>query len=225
MINSINQVIDGQIIYNIPVMSRVPKTAQRILDIGCGAGTIGKQIKQIMDCEIIGITNNQSEVTTGSQWLDRVILHDLNLEPFPSNEVGEFDCIICCHVLEHLYQPQQLLQQIKPNIKSGGVLIVALPNILFWKQRLEFIKGHFRYADDGLMDRTHFRFFDWQTAHQLLEDNGYRILESESNGFVPLPGIRQYFPQKSLWLDRVAAKKNPGFWGWQFVLLCRNRKN
>ncbi len=218
--NSINQVIDGQIIYNIPVMSRIPKTARRILDIGCGAGTIGKQIKQIMDCEVIGITNIESEVSTGSQWLDRVILHDLNQEEFPSNELGEFDCIICCHVLEHLYQPQQLLQQIKPSIKSNGILVVALPNILFWKQRLEFIKGHFRYADDGLMDRTHFRFFDWQTAHQLLKDNGYNLLNSEANGFIPAPIIRGYFQRLSLWFDETATRKLPGLFGWQFVFSC-----
>ncbi|MBP0014388.1 MAG: methyltransferase domain-containing protein [Roseofilum sp. SBFL] len=218
--NSINQVIDGQTIYNIPVMSRVPKTARRILDIGCGAGVIGKQIKQIMDCEIIGITNNESEVATSSEWLDKVVLHDLN-EIFPRDKLGEFDCIICCHVLEHLYQPQQLLQQIKSSIKSDGILVVALPNILFWKQRLEFLKGCFRYADDGLTDRTHFRFFDWQTSHQLLKENGYRILNSEGNGFLPLPMIRNYFPKSSVKLDRIATEQFPGLFGWQFVFTCQ----
>lgn len=222
--NSINQVIDGQTIYNIPVLSRVPKTARRILDIGCGAGTMGKQLKQMIDCEVIGITNIESEVTTGSQWLDRVILYDLNEKPFPSHQLGEFDCIICCHILEHLYQPQDLLDQIKPSIKSNGVLVVAIPNILFWKQRLEFLKGRFEYADHGLMDRTHFRFFDWKTAHKLLEDNGYNVLNSEANGSVQLPIIRNYFPELSLWFSETTSKKFPGFFGWQFVFSCSPKR-
>ncbi|MDJ1185078.1 class I SAM-dependent methyltransferase [Roseofilum casamattae] len=221
--DSINQVIDGQIVYNIPVLSRVPKTARRVLDIGCGAGTIGKQIKQIIDCEVTGITNVDAEVTAASEWLDRVVLHDLN-QPFPSHELGEFDCIICCHVLEHLYQPQELLHQIKLSLKNDGVLIVALPNVLFWKQRLEFMKGHFEYADCGLMDRTHIRFFDWETARALVDGNGYKLLNSEANGFVPLPVIRKYFPKLSLWCDRKITDRFPGLFGWQFVFSCYPRQ-
>jgi hypothetical protein len=77
---------------------------------------------------------------------------------------------------------------------SGYIIIVALPNVLHWKQRLEFLKGHFKYTEGGLMDRTHFRFFDWQTAQDLLTQSGYQITQAEADGSFPLPVLRKLLP-------------------------------
>lgn len=39
-----------------------------------------------------------------------------------------FDCIICGHVLEHVYQPIELLTSLSNALKPGGLLILSLPN-------------------------------------------------------------------------------------------------
>ena len=206
---------------NQPVLLKVPKTAKRVLDIGCGTGTLGKQIQQDLNCEVIGITYAESEANLASKCLSQVIVRDLN--SFNPAGLGQFDCIICSHILEHLYQPQKLLNQLRQSLNYDGVLIVALPNVLFWKQRLEFLKGNFKYQEGGLMDRTHFRFFDWETAHELLDKSGYKILDFEADGAFPLPGFRKLFPKLGLWIDRAATKQFPGLFGLQFVFVCRTR--
>lgn len=221
-ISTINKVVNDTVIFNFPILSRVPKTAKRVLDIGCGEGTMGKQIKQIIDCEVIGITYLESEVVAASQWMDKVFLHDLNQDNSFLTSLGKFDCIISCHVLEHLYNPERLLQLLHQNLQPGGKLIIALPNILFWKQRLEFLRGRFRYQDDGLMDRTHFRFFDWNTAQELLSTSGYKILEVEANGVLPLPGLRKIYPRTCEKLDVLSTKRMPGIFGLQFVFSCQS---
>lgn len=207
---------------NPPVLSRVPKSTKRLLDVGCGAGALGRQIKQTINCEVVGVTYSEAEVALASQWLDQVFLGDLNC--FDTEELGRFDCIICSHVLEHLCYPQKLLTQLSNNLTPDGMLIVALPNVLHWKQRLEFLRGRFKYTDSGLMDRTHFRFFDWETARELLEQSGYTIIDSIADGYFPLPGVRKLIaPAVSLWVDNKAVKLFPGLFGLQFVFTCRSK--
>lgn len=204
---------------NQPVRLRVPKTAKRVLDIGCGSGSLGRHIKQDINCEVVGVTYSESEAALAAKFLDRVLVRDLN--NFDTSEVGYFDCVICSHVLEHLYHPQELLNRIRDRLTLDGILIVALPNVLHWKQRLEFLQGRFRYTDGGLMDKTHFRFFDWKTASELLEHSGYTVLEAEADGSFPLPYIRKFLPREfSSWIDASFVKKYPGIFGFQFVFCC-----
>jgi SAM-dependent methyltransferase len=206
---------------NEAVLVKVPKTTQRLLDVGCGSGALGGQIKQAINCEVVGVTYSESEAALAVEKLDQVLVNDLN--SFAPEDIGLFDCIVCSHILEHLYQPQELLKRLHFSLTSAGVLIVALPNVLHWKQRLEFVRGRFKYTDGGLMDRTHFRFFDWETAHELLEESGYTIIDETADGNFPLPGIRKILsPAISLSIDYKAVKQFPGFWGFQFVFTCRS---
>jgi len=204
---------------NQPVFSYLPDHTKRILDIGCGAGNLGAVIKNHRDCEVIGITYSQAEADQAAQVLDLALVVDLNAAALP--DIGQFDCIICSHVLEHLYQPQHFLAKLHHHFAPQGKLIVALPNVLHWKQRLEFLKGHFKYTEGGLMDRTHFRFFDWQTAQDLLTQSGYQILQSEADGSFPLPVIRKLLPTTtSQGIDQAALNRFPGLFGFQFLFLA-----
>ena len=169
---------------NYPILLNVPKTAKRILDIGCGSGEMGKHIKKIQTCEIVGITYSQAEADIAARRLDKVFIQDLNI--YDSNTVDVFDCIICSHVLEHLYLPENLLVKLCKNLNVDGVIIIALPNILHWKQRIEFMKGNFKYTEGGLMDKTHVRFFDWKSSRRLVEQSGLKIISHSALNQSPL---------------------------------------
>lgn len=202
---------------NEPVLERIPESASRMLDIGCGSGTLGERIKKKRSCEVVGVTYSPEEARLAQQCIDQVIVGDLN--DFDPQPLGTFDCIVCSHVLEHLYQPQKVLERLRGSLTAGGVLIVALPNLLIWKQRLVFLRGRFRYADSGLLDRTHFRFFDWQTAYDLVRDAGYQVTERVTVGYFPLPGLRRRLPGLAARIDRKAVALAPGLFGEQFILV------
>jgi hypothetical protein len=68
------------------------------------------------------------------------------------------------------------------------------------------------------MDRTHYRFFDWKTAHDLITNAGYSVEVATADGVFPLartlPGIGAGF-------SRVAVRLWPGRFAWQFVFRAR----
>jgi SAM-dependent methyltransferase len=205
---------------NHAVLPRVPKTTRRLLDLGCGSGALGRKIKEETNCHVTGITFSKAEAALAGAHLDEVVVCDLNT--FASNEAGSFDCVICSHVLEHLNQPDDLLRRLQRELTPHGTLIVALPNVLNWRQRVEFMRGNFRYTDGGPMDRTHYRFFDWNTAQELLTQSGYCIVAAEADGSFPLS--RFLFGIGDM-LDRAALRLSPGLFGFQFIFVCRPRSN
>jgi len=205
---------------NEAVLVRVPNPSKRLLDVGCGAGAFGQAIKKGRECEVVGVTYSEAEATLARRYLDEVLVCDLN--NFEPTELAPFDCIVCSHVLEHLVQPENLLKKLLSVLSSEGTLLVALPNVLFWHQRWEFIRGRFKYTDGGLMDRTHYRFFDWITAQQLLNDSGYQVVDAVADGTFPLS---RFLFGPGRWLDRTSLKAFPGLFGFQFIFSCRARKN
>ncbi|MDF5735821.1 MULTISPECIES: class I SAM-dependent methyltransferase [unclassified Nostoc] len=207
---------------NESVISYIPNTAQRILDIGCGTGDLGRTIKSKINCEIIGITYSQLEANHAASYLNQVLVRDLNsFEPY---KLGKFDCIICSHILEHLYQPEELLTKLHECLYPHGVLIIALPNTLHYKQRLEFLKGNFKYTDGGLMDKTHFRFFDWDTAFDLVNNSGFQIILRYADGYLPMPLIRKFTFINPLvsHLDKLASAVMPELFGVQFIIVAKS---
>jgi SAM-dependent methyltransferase len=216
-------IVETEMIYeavNHAVLASIPKTTRRLLDLGCGSGALGQKIKDEINCQVVGVTYCEAEATLAAQRLDEVILCDIN--SFESEEPGRFDCIVCSHVLEHLYRPDEVLKGLRRELSPGGTLVVALPNVLHWRQRLEFLRGNFKYTEGGLMDSTHYRFFDWQTAQELVARSGYSIVDSRADGSFPLS--RFIFPVGKR-LDRAASKMFPGLFGFQFVFICLPRDN
>lgn len=206
---------------NQAVLSQITtKNVKRLLDIGCGSGALGREIKQIVNSEIVGVTYSESEAVIASKYLDQVLVRNLN--DFNPLDLGRFDCIVCSHILEHLYQPQELLSRLHENLTPDGNLIIALPNVLHWKQRLEFIKGNFKYTDGGIMDKTHYRFFDWETSLELVQNSGYTVILRSADGYFPLPIIRKIIKPLAVKFDRLVTKALPGLFGYQFILVAQS---
>lgn len=199
---------------NQAVFERIPPGTRSLLDVGCGGGVFGAAVKSELPCLVVGVTYSDAEAEQARQRLDRVEVADLN--DFDPASLGTFDCVVCSHVLEHLHDPQRVLSRLRACLAPGGTVLVALPNVLFWKQRLEFLRGHFRYTDGGLMDRTHVRFFDWDSAEQLVRQAGFEVIERVADGVLPLS--RLFGPALAARMNRAALRRCPGLLGVQFVL-------
>jgi cyclopropane fatty-acyl-phospholipid synthase-like methyltransferase len=203
---------------NPPILARIPPNARRVLDVGCGDGALGRAIKARRAVEVVGITRSPEEAARARTILNQIVTADLETADLSS--LGEFDCIVCSHVLEHLREPVELLTRLRANLAAGGIVLVAVPNTLHYRQRFAFLAGRFRYSDGGIMDRTHYRFFDWVTARRLVQDAGLSLVDARADG--GFPGSRFLGPARGL-LDRAAVTSFPGTFGAQFVLTATHR--
>jgi SAM-dependent methyltransferase len=152
--------------------------------------------------------------------LSKVYCADLTTFDFRS--LDKFDCVILSHILEHLYSPEELLERLKNVLEPRSVIVVALPNIVWWKQRLQFLIGKWRYQDWGILDRTHFRFFDRHSSAELLEGSGYEILQRKYYGPFPMgSALRISVGAGAEKADLLASRWMPGLLATQFVYLAK----
>jgi SAM-dependent methyltransferase len=212
-------IVSSQLVYgsvNPEVLARVPKQSRRILDIGCGNGLFGQVLRrECPERQVVGITHSQEEAALAREVLDQVIVADL--ESYDFRHLGRFDCVICSHVLEHLRNPDVVLSRLESVLAPKGTVLIALPNVLHWRQRLQFLAGRFRYTEGGLMDSTHVVFFDWITARRLVEKTGLELVSCTADG--GFPGAR-FLGALGPLLSRAALHFAPGLMGTQFILVA-----
>lgn len=199
---------------------------QDVLDIGAGEGFFAAELAQNGN-RITGIDNRLRPVETDR--FDQYFTADLEegIDPVIQKLDGRrFDRVLLLDVLEHLRRPEQILQQSHEVLKREGQLIVSLPNIANIFVRLMLLFGRFDYAERGLLDRTHLRFFTRKTARHLLESNGYKIID-ERETIIPLELVLGWQPKNPLMraLNRMLAFVTwmlPGLFGYQIMFVARS---
>jgi SAM-dependent methyltransferase len=216
---------DGRLIYknegNFELLDLLSSSPGRILDCGCGAGDNARILSDRGWC-VTGITIDPREQKTARQFCEAVYIADLE-NGLPPDIDGEFDAILASHVLEHLARPERLLREVHERLSPGGVVAVALPNIAHYRQRISRLRGHFDYTDTGQLDRTHLRFYTYRTAIQLLEQNGYELVNAMATGTLPLWKARLVSRSMAGRVDKWAVRQRPNLLGYQCLLLARPR--
>jgi len=97
-----------QPVCNLFMLELVPKTAKRILDIGCYMGGAGRTLKQRQTCEVWGVEISPELARIAAQHYEKVIVGDIEDDSvWQQLPKGYFDCVICGEVLEHLIASDQ----------------------------------------------------------------------------------------------------------------------
>ncbi len=157
----------------------VPESAKRVLDVGCGAGFFGHEVKRIRGAEVWGVEIDETAAATAVENLDRVLVGDIHLL-MSSIPDDYFDCVTFNDVLEHLVDPYGVLRRVKGKLRKGGVIVASLPNIRYHKVLKELlIRKQWQYRDEGILDKTHLRFFTKNSIIDMFRDLDFRILALE----------------------------------------------
>ena len=207
---------------NSHVLNCVPEDAIRIIDIGCGAGDNARQLAR-KDRTIVGVTLSEDEAKVSREVCDSIIV--TNVEDGIPQAEGQFDVAICSHVLGHICYPQKLLADLRGMLGANGLLIVALPNLMWYKTRWRISRGQFEYEPHGIMDNTHFRWYTFASAQRMLSDNGFHVVSARAHGSLPLGPLRRCLPpQMAKWLDSACCRVFPGMFGFQHVYVARVKR-
>jgi SAM-dependent methyltransferase len=187
---------------------------RRVLDIGCGVGANMRLLRD-RGHDVAGVTlsEREAEYCRGLGFQCEVADVTIGL-PFDD---GAFDAVVLSHVLEHTAWPDAVLGRVMRSVRSGGSVYIALPNALFFRQRFKFLVGQFRYTETGVMDRTHLRFFDFDSARLLLESVGVAVRAHFGVGFFPLRPLRRVAPAAARSLDRLAVSLWPSMFAFHAI--------
>lgn len=153
----------------------IPPQAKRILEVGCAGGSTGQALRERGFEESVGIELNEEVAQRGRSCYDRLIIGDVEKVSLPF-ENDHFDCILYGDILEHLVDPWRVLREHHALLKRGGTIICSIPNIRHYRiiKNLLF-KGKWEYKADGIMDRTHLRFFTSDSILNMFEGTDLAI--------------------------------------------------
>lgn len=160
------------------IINQVPEGNHRILDVGCGAGATLLKLKELGKAnEIFGIEINEDIAGKLSPLLNGIIIGDIESIKLPFNE-KYFDYILFGDILEHLINPDKILNQYKELLKDDGFIIATIPNIKHFNILLRLIiLDEFKYVDEGILDKSHLRFFTKKEIENLFMRNKFKIVE------------------------------------------------
>lgn len=203
------------------ILPFVPAACRRVLDVGCGAGTFGQLLKQTRKIEVWGVEPVGSAAAKASPKLDRVI--NRTFDPETELPAGTFDCVVFNDVLEHMTAPDQALRYAKVLLSQGGAVVASIPNIRYLPVLWELLfRARWEYADSGVLDKTHLRFFTKSSIVKMFESQGYS-LESicgiNAYSAMPTAGRRLWVPYElanALFLGKLSDMKFP-----QFVVVAK----
>ncbi len=191
----------------------------RALDCGCGAGDNARLLRA-RGWRVTGVTIDPSERAAAGVECERVELADLN-DGLSFASDGSYQLVLLSHILEHLAEPAPLLAEARRVVEPAGRILVALPNVLHYRQRAQFLLGRFEYTETGLMDATHLRFYTVDSARRLLADNGLRLVAHSTTGGLPWWRSREVLPRGlTRGADRRVLARWPNMFAWQALFLA-----
>ncbi|MEY2633883.1 MAG: hypothetical protein RIR00_2537, partial [Pseudomonadota bacterium] len=152
-----------------------------LIDIGCAAGGTGALFKQrYPEAKAWGFELNRAAARIASQRLDRVLIgkfedYDLAAEGIAP---GSVDAVILADVLEHMYNPWQVMEKLRPYLSPRAQVVISIPNVRNLALMDDLSRGYFRYERLGLLDITHIRFFTYKELLRFFHETGYHVVRN-----------------------------------------------
>jgi 2-polyprenyl-3-methyl-5-hydroxy-6-metoxy-1,4-benzoquinol methylase len=179
-----------------------------VLDIGCGAGMVCASLAR-EGVRVVGVELSPAAAAEARERYDDVFVGPL--ESFSTDE--RFAQIVLADVLEHMVDPWEALRHVVDDLLDAhGRVIVSLPNVRHWRIIANLaLLGRWRYVDEGILDRTHLRFFTSTDARLLLR----------SAGLVPEKEIFRIGDRVQRVLPRSFHNRLGGLLAYQLIYMAR----
>jgi 2-polyprenyl-3-methyl-5-hydroxy-6-metoxy-1,4-benzoquinol methylase len=189
----------------------------KVLDVGCGDGLISTLIANATGAKVYGVDISPRAVEKARKRGIVAKVIDVDKQEFPFGK-SSFDMVFCGDLLEHLYDTENLLENVREVLKPNGYLVVSVPNIASWYNRVFLLFGFMptwiesslkKYTGNPLIKEGvgHIHAFTKRSLTELLRFKGFSI-EKVIGSPVLADGTRSKW-KESLWnkVDSVFAKR------------------
>jgi GT2 family glycosyltransferase/2-polyprenyl-3-methyl-5-hydroxy-6-metoxy-1,4-benzoquinol methylase len=152
------------------LLALVPRDG-RVLDVGCAGGSFSSAMHRLRGCTVTGVELDPILARSAREHCAEVIEGDV--AALGGRLPRDFDAVIAADVLEHLVDPAAALRSLASALKPGGVLLASIPNVTHASIVLALAAGSFPRSDEGLLDKTHLRFFGEGEVLSLFHEAGF----------------------------------------------------
>lgn len=146
----------------------------KLLDVGCGNHSPSKTKTLFQNCEYYGLdldktyNNDEKDFEVTKQFYE-LDLTKLDYSTIPDNF---FDFIRMTHVVEHLFNGDDVVKALLQKLKKGGFFYIEYPGKKSLK--LPSMHGTLNFHDDS----THVRLYSVKELKKVFESNGCKVLQS-----------------------------------------------
>jgi 2-polyprenyl-3-methyl-5-hydroxy-6-metoxy-1,4-benzoquinol methylase len=155
---------------NPDLLALIPPDCRVVLEIGCGAGALCEAYRRVNPGVIWWGVEMNSEAAHKARKtpLDFISRNHIEDESgcYGCNSIREWgtcrdaDCLVLGDILEHLEDPWTILKElVEARLKPGAQVLASIPNVQHFSIIYRLLRGEWEYVDEGLMDRTHLRWF------------------------------------------------------------------
>lgn len=166
---------------NPVLLDRLPANLGTVVELGCAGGALGAAYKaQNPHCRWLGVEINERAAALARQRLDQVVVADLDGDdPLERLEPAgrPIDALVYGDVLEHLRDPWRVLTQQAARLPAGGLVLACIPSVQHWSVIVRLMHGRWDYVEEGLLDRSHLRWFTPDTMVEMIRSAGLQIRE------------------------------------------------
>jgi methionine biosynthesis protein MetW len=113
----------------------------RLLDIGCADGIITMALADALRTQdVFGVDIAPDAVAAARERGVKAIVCDLDAQDLPF-EAESFDLIYCGECIEHVFDTDHLLREVRRVLRRGGQCVLTTPNLAGWPNRVSLLLG------------------------------------------------------------------------------------
>lgn len=159
----------------------------KVLDVGCYNGEIAVLIRDIIGkgCEMHGIDIAENTITEAKK--KGILAKKANLNDSIDFSDNTFDLIFAGEIIEHIYDTDLFVSELKRVLKPDGILIITTPNFLSFGRRLLYLLGVGIFMEASLSypeipeAAGHIRFFTKKLLVDYLSENDFSLVKYSSD--------------------------------------------
>lgn len=190
----------------------------KVLDVGTATGMLARLCPN-KSLRFFGVETNADWAQVASSFYEKIWVQSIDV--MDEELLKGYNAVILGDILEHLSAPEVVLKKLVSLQASDSIFIISVPNIANFWVRLNLLLGRFDYADRGILDRTHLRFFTRKTLIEMIKNAELTVVSVQVTT-VPLELVSTFFASPSgkalhavfAWLTLLF----PTFLGYQFIV-------